>query len=156
MNQIKSKRYNKIILIILSLILILFYSFYIIISYSDSVNNLINAYILEKHVKNNKLNLPFPYNEGYNRYNVIKLFNKNLTDFYNDLKLNFKYEQGTYDCKYWSYIWLNWWKFHKDEYKVKIITLDNHIFVLVYNNNEYIILDENYIKKIELKNGYEN
>lgn len=124
------------------------------VKYSNDFNNVVYAYILEKHVRDNNLKLPFPDvdNNYYNRQKIIELFNKDINTFYNELQLNFKYERGTYDCKYWTYIWLNWWKYHSNDYKVKIINTDNHIFLILYNDKEYIIIDQDIINKRVLIN----
>jgi len=127
------------------LLMTLFYS-YIFVKYEPQINNLQNTYILESYVKNNNLTLPYPDRIGDFNF---KVYSKDIYNFRNYIKQHFKYTDK-YDCKYWSYIWLQWWLFHQDEYNMTITRLNNHVFVIFYNNNSYYIADQENLIKISL------
>lgn len=120
---------------------------------SDDVNNINYALMLQNHVGENNLSLPYPSFRqefsGFDKRFIHKqrkqIMEKNISEFTKIVEKNYEYEKGTYDCKYWSFVWTNYWKFHKEEYNwdMKYITTDNHIFVMVYNSTSYCTFDEN-------------
>lgn len=112
--------------------------------HAGKIDTLTHTSGIENYVNDNNLNLPFPnWAElpNNNKY-ITELMNKNITDFHNSIQLNYYYD-SLYDCKYWSYVWSNWWKYHKDEYELKTIKTSNHIFIILSNDSSYCIADQN-------------
>lgn len=105
---------------------------------------------LESHVKGQNLSLPLPsvINVSTSQFDpntqlYLDNFDKPLSEFHEVLKKNYKYEEGTYDCKYWSYVWTLYWKNKKDEYNwnMEYITTENHVLVMVSNETGYCTFD---------------
>lgn len=92
---------------------------------------------LKKHYLDNDLIMFDSNNELLN----IDTSNKNIYIFHNHLKENYFYELGTYDCKYWSFIWGLYSL--KNNLKFKFIVLDTHIFVIIEFDEKYCIADNN-------------
>lgn len=135
------KRYKYVLIIALQLFLftLLFQS----VIYSDKINTIVNVGLIEKHVEDNNLNMPFPNWIEYPGYEkqVNNLMNKNISEFHYELIDNYKYNED-YDCKYWTYVWTNYWKFHQDEYDLQVIKTDKHIFAVLSNKDIYCIADQ--------------
>ena len=143
---------KRALLYIVCFIIVMEFAIFFSFRYGNAVNNAINGYGLENYVNENNLNLPFPYKNSFIGLNETGLLMSNISIFYHYLLLNYKYDDK-YNCKYWSYVWLNWWKFHKDNLKLRIISTKNHVFIIMYNKSEYIIADENTLLIRHLKNG---
>jgi len=105
--------------------------------------------MIEDYVKSNNLNMPFPNWIHINdNEDINDLFSLGLFEFHEQLELNYIYDRDSHDCKYWAYVWSNYYKFNKDEYSLKLITTENHIFAILYNNNMYCIADQNILNCI--------
>lgn len=125
---------------------------FLFVSLSDEVKNVNYAIALSNHIEENNLILPFPFkhtipivgNTVFDQYTTFYLdnFNKGLYDFHELLKQNYYYDE-LYDCKYWAYVWTLYYKENKNEHNwhLKYLDTDNHVFVMVYNESGYIIMD---------------
>ncbi len=115
----------------------------------QEVSDINHAIAIQNHVKGHNLSLPFPdtvYANDLSLENYYeRTFSQGISDFYDTLLKAYRYEDGTYDCKYWSYVWTLYHKENKDRYdwKIDYITTDNHIFVMVRNETGYCIMDQN-------------
>ncbi len=133
------------------IVFFMFASFvFLLFEVSDDLQNIGYGYVLENHIKKNNLSLPFPtskYKLGYNELrndelDYDEIFNKEIDEFKYTLFKHYEYVENTYDCKYWAYVWTLYWKYSlKDTMKLKYVTTDNHIFVMVYNELGYCTLD---------------
>lgn len=139
---------NKNKIIVSSLILLLSLTIFVFVEvtfkYNNELENIKNAYVIEDYVEDQNLRLPFPnwVELGYNdNERINNLMNLDIFEFHSKLVDNFIYSE-IYDCKYWSYVWTNYWKYNKNEYNLKIISTNNHVFVILYNNNMYCIADQ--------------
>lgn len=148
MKKIKDNS-NKILMPIFSVLIVLF-GLLLVFMVGENLKIVTYGSMLESHIVNNNLSLPFPkywLNDTNPLYysEVNKIFNQDLNTFHNTIKNNYYYEVNTYDCKYWSFVWLNYWKYNKDVYNwdVKFIETNNHIFLMVYNESGYCIMDGN-------------
>lgn len=125
---------------------------YVMIFASHYVININYAIQLNSHVKDNNLSLPIPM-IPLNYYNNVKVspaydfytenFNQSVKNFHdNVIKKHYMYNE-LYDCKYWSYVWTLYWMMNEDKYNwnIKYLSTDNHVFVMVYNDSGYIIMD---------------
>jgi len=117
------------------------------------LKNITYGSILSGNIGNKNLTLPFPpnttlYLNSYDtRYSheqnlFMGYFGKPFDEFKEILNGQFIYTED-YDCKYWAYVWTLYWKENKDKYNWKLdyLTTGNHVFVMVYNESGYIILD---------------
>lgn len=115
----------------------------------QEVTDVNQAIALEHHVKSHNLSVPFPDTFAPNQVSLKqyyrKTFSQDLSDFHETLSKAYRYENGTYDCKYWSYVWTLYHKENKDRYgwNIDYITTDNHVFVMTYNETGYCIMDQN-------------
>lgn len=117
----------------------------VIFEHGDKINNLNYGYMIEEHVKKNKLNMPFPnYINLDGDLQTLNTMHQDFDAFYFDLVKNYKYTVNEYDCKYWTYVWLNYYIYNKDRYnwEVKLINTNNHIYLMVYNDSQYCTLDQ--------------
>lgn len=121
------------------------------IKYS-AINNVTEMIILESNAKNKGLNMPFPNSftfKGEER-ELTKVFEKELNEFYVQVLKNYDYSINEYDCKYWSYVWLHWWKYHKEEWDFDIVTTTNHVFVILYNDEKYCVADQDLLNCVKV------
>lgn len=115
----------------------------------QEVTDVNQALVLEGHIKSHNLSVPFPDTFAPNQASLgqyyRKTFSQDLSDFHETLSKAYRYENGTYDCKYWSYVWTLYHKENKDRYdwRLDYITTDNHVFVMTYNETGYCIMDQN-------------
>lgn len=122
----------------------------------DEVETLSYGIGLQNYVNNNNLSLPIPQEKKDNYFylnnlnskeNFIYLneFSKPLNEYISFIDENFMYDIESYDCKYWSFVHTLYWKLNKDKYdwKLQYLDTDNHIFVMLYNDSGYAILDQN-------------
>lgn len=125
---------------------------YILLVMGDDLQNLNFAVSIEQKIKKENLSLPMPNiidlsttSNDYRQDFYDENFNKNLSEFYKVLQHHYIYDVSFYDCNYWSFVWSLYWKEKKDFYnwKIKYIYTDNHIFIMVFNESGYIIMDEN-------------
>ena len=128
----------NILRIILFIILFLFITTF----FSDSIKLNMFRIMLDIDMRSNNLD------------NIVNdsIFNYNLSNFYEYINKNFYYNKNLYNCRYYTYLWLKWQKYHSNEYNSKIITLNNHLFVILYNKNKYIITDQNNVYEVKLNN----
>jgi hypothetical protein len=128
--------------------------FMVFVKYSSQIETITNTILIENYVYENNLNMPFPYWEtlGDNNLNIDNLMSKNLTEFHKTLEKNYIYSE-LYDCKYWSFIWSNYWAYNKDKFDLKVIRTDNHIFAILYNENVYCVADQKNLNCIDLINN---
>lgn len=120
------------------------------ITNTEEIEKILNVAMVENYVNDNNLNLPFPESlqiQNNNEY-TIKLMNKSIYDFQIELIKNYKYSK-LYDCKYWTYVWANYWKFNKDEYDLNIIRTKNHIFAVLSNEYIYCVADQTNLYCVE-------
>ena len=137
-----------ILIIISSVLIILNYS---ILFLSKPVSNINYAMALEKYVKSNNLELPLPNVTYIGDFTTLPPeqafylgnFNKDVYEFQEIVKRHYIYNE-LYDCKYWTYVWLLYWKNvrHKYNWDMQIMTTPNHIYLKVYNETGYCILDQ--------------
>lgn len=139
----------SVVFMILSLILLSQFILYL----GDSINTLSLGVMLRSNVIDNDLNLPYPtFNlklSGYdNIYDYIyDNFNTSITSYRSYIERNFIYEANMYDCKYWSYIHTIYYTVNREKhnYNMKYITTNNHIFVMIYNDSGYCMLEQDLI-----------
>lgn len=121
-----------------------------ILALGDEIQNINYAIELQNNINKKNLSLPFPNitnvnlsNSDYKTFIYNQNFNKNLTEFHKVLKENYIYSYNEYDCKYWAFVWTLYFKENKEKYnwRLKYITTQNHIVVMVYNEKGYIVLD---------------
>ena len=74
-------------------------------------------------------------------------FYKDVQEYSHFIEDVFIYDVDSYDCKYWTYVHMLYWKANKDVYnwKFEVIDTDNHVFGMIYNDSGYITLDQNNI-----------
>jgi len=115
---------------------------------SDEMQNIYYGNMVQSHTKSNNLTFPLPNDESKillksNENLIHKYFSMDLYDFDLLLKSKYKYEDETYDCKYWTYVWLSYTLYNSKKYgwSPKIISTDNHLFVMMYNDKGYCIAD---------------
>ena len=143
------KQIYKYIIHVMSYLLLFIFIFQLVI-YSDKINTIVNVGLIEKYVKTNNLTLPFPNyielpnNEEY----ILNIMNQSIFEFKHTIENNYVYSE-LYDCKYWTYVWTNYWKFHKSEYDLQVIKTDEHIFAILSNENIYCIADQMNLNCIE-------
>ena len=140
----RDKTKNKIMLSGMTIIIFigLFVFFSLLFNYPDKIETLKNTVMIENYVKSNNLNMPLPNWIHINgEEDIINLFNLDLIDFHNQIKLNYVYSDA-YDCKYWAYVWSNYYKFNQDKYNLKLIATDTHIFTILYNDSMYCLADQ--------------
>lgn len=141
------KEKNKFFTLFVVLILLIFISIFILIdlnlNYSSEMDTIKNAVIIEDYVNDNNLNTPFPnwIHLNNDEEKITELMSLSIFEFHHELNKNFVYN-SYYDCKYWSYIWSNYWKFNKDEYDLDLIDTEGHIFAILSNENIYCIADQ--------------
>ena len=130
--------------------LLLFIIMFQLVIYSDKINTIVNVGLIEKYVSDENLNMPFPnyIQLPNNDANILKLMNKDIYKFHESVKNNYYYDE-LYDCKYWTYVWTNYWKFHKDEYDLQVIRTNEHIFAILSNENIYCVADQVNLNCIE-------
>ena len=143
-------------------LLVVFVLYSLIIGYtikmSQDVEDVIMAVQLTEYIDEKDLMLPIPefYYEKYFSINALNSkgneiylneFSKPLDEYKTFIQNNFLYDIDSYDCKYWSYVHTLYWKMNKEKYNWKLdyITTDNHVFVMIYNESGYAILDQNNI-----------
>jgi len=143
-----------VISIIVCLMLMLSMMNYLFVNVSSEYKTMIYAKELTDNINSKNLTLPIPAADDYitveGRFDkrtqiYIDNFDLPLRNFTYFIQQNYYYKEGTYDCKYWSYVWTLYWKQNKDKYdwKMKYIDTENHIFVMVYNSSGYVIMDGN-------------
>lgn len=134
------------------IVLLIYNTLNIIVQNPDKIETMNNVYMIETHFNVNQLNEPFP---NYPRYvgdeeTIISMFEKNIFEFHEILEKNYYYSENEYDCKYWAYVWANWWKYHQHEYDLRVIATENHVFTILYNNDMYCIADQKILNCIYL------
>lgn len=115
---------------------------------NSKLHNIIYTYSLEKYVTENNLIVPFPDFKNSTYYinsdkPIEDFFKLDFESFTYEIQRNFIYDD-LYDCKYWTYIWVMYWFYNYEKYnwKLDIETTDNHVYVKVYNESGYCILDQ--------------
>lgn len=155
-NQIKFISLSFIIILIIT-IFTFTYAYTILIS--KEVRDIAQIHAIENYVDEKNLSLPIPqlYKDIYPKYNLgieskdnyiyLNEFSKDLPQYREFIKRNYMYDIDSYDCKYWSYVHSLYWKANhlKYDWKIDYITTDNHVFVMIYNESGYAILDQNNI-----------
>lgn len=158
---VKIKEYILIVCVLLFFLLLgyLINSFYFIAG--TDIKNIQIGYMLENNIQSKSLELPVPFtltNNSFitfdNRANFQKnlynyIFNNSLSDYYEILNNNYYYyDINNYDCKYWAYVNTLYYKmnYKKHNWSMDYITTDNHIFIIIYNNSGYCVLESNNYK----------
>jgi len=144
---LRAVKLRLMIVVMMLLVITVFLTFHIFfIAISDNYQTLVYGVQVQNHVNDNDLSMPFPSNPIVDdKLDYIDIMEQDLDNFHQDVKEYYYYDNDSYNCQYWAYVWLNWWKYNKDEYnlKIKTINTDNHIFVMVYNDSGYCMLDGN-------------
>ena len=136
-------------------IFFLFISMWLVIMssliYPSEFETIKNTILIENYVEDNNLNMPFPnwVDLPNNEIMVNNLMNTNIYDFHEILIKNYQYDE-LYDCKYWAYVWANYWKYNSNKYDLKVIKTDNHIFTILFNETQYCIADQLNLNCVEL------
>ena len=117
--------------IIISLVL---YSTYFKGSFDSEFKKSWELDILKNHFLENDL-LLLDTNIGYDKFTS----DWDLDEWHNYIKINYRYEEKTYDCKYWALVWALYFEKHNVEYN--FITTSNHIFVIAEFKNKYCTAD---------------
>lgn len=118
----------------------------------DGINTLSHGIIINNHVNGNNLSVPLPNTDtrtSYVPYKHIreveyeKYIHLPLENFTKVIQENYYYDD-MYNCQYWSFIWTLYWQEHRNEtkWKLEYVDTDNHVFVMVYNDTGYCILDQ--------------
>ncbi len=124
---------------------ILFVSFTMLVTKGVSQNyeNIIWDKMLKDHFVNNNLEILDEKdinNQWYSDRNIY-MYNLYIQD-------NYKYVTGTYDCKYYSLMYVLWAKKHNIEYRY--LVFDKHISVVLEFDNKYCIADQNILNCVYL------
>lgn len=145
-NKTKS---NKVIIyfllfVIVNIILLILVGAIFYLSVMDyKVNQFNNEMYLKQNLIDKNLSLYDYKLIGKNNY----ISDYNISTYYKYLVNDYKYDKN-YNCKYWAFNWGLYLKKHN--YKYKYITLDTHIFVVAWNDNNYYVIDENTLLKRRL------
>jgi len=67
------------------------------------------------------------------------LSDKDLWGWHEIVKLNYKYETDTYDCRYWSFVWALYFEKHGIDYS--FVTNDIHILVMANFDDKFCFAD---------------
>lgn len=149
-NEMKNRirGYMALIFVIAFISCFLLCTNFLLMTLGDELQNINYAVGLENNVKNKNLVLPYPdFNQeliGYKSFidETTELFDKPINEYMDFIKEVYVYNE-TYDCKYWAYIHSLYFVVVREtyDYKLKYITTPNHIFVMLYNETGYCILD---------------
>jgi hypothetical protein len=144
-----AKSYMISIMVMSFLVCFFFCLNYIILVLSDDIQNINYVIALESNVNNNNLTLPYPnFNQDLIGYQSVKDYmrdayeNKSVAEYMDFISEIYFYDER-YDCKYWAFVHSQYFVIVKDKYNynLKYITTRNHIFVMLYNETGYCILD---------------
>lgn len=139
---------NVLIILVLLCVPLLTYSGISILG--EPVKQIEWGVMLSNHVYSQNLTLPVPNRNELLITDELDLYlritDMNIDEYHNFIKENYYYEDGTYDCKYWAYVWTIWFKGNSDEWDIKYVTTHDHIFVLFHKKGEYCIADLNRLK----------
>lgn len=136
---------------LVAFLVILFVNLFVL-KLGTPIKNINYAMILEDNVYSKNLSLPLPniYGISTSQFDpasefYMNNFDKPISEFHEILNQHYVYEEGTYDCKYWSYVWTLYWKsnYYKYDWDIEYLSTENHIFVMFSNSSGYIIADEN-------------
>lgn len=148
--------FNLILMVLGIMLFVLFFSMtkYIIIIFGDSVNTYESIKNIQNNLNENNIPKPFPDSfielKGDEFISTSEIrdhyFSKPFDEFVEIVKDKFVYSK-IYDCKYWTYVWMTYFTYHKDEYnwKAEVIDTDNHMFMMVYNESGYCTLDQDQV-----------
>ena len=125
-----------------------------IVAVGDNIKAINYGYMMQSHVLNNELSFPFPNSQELIDSNIYldryahkeHLVNLPLNDFIEELRFVYQkyYEEDTYDCKYWAYVWTLYYQENKDRYGwtgIKYLDTPNHIVPVIYSENKYCLMD---------------
>lgn len=140
--------YLTLILVIMVIVLFFLCANILLMTMGDEFQNINYAVGLENNINDKNLTIPYPsFNVeliGYKSVTdeVAELFGKPIEEYMEFIQEVYYYNES-YDCKYWAYIHSLYFVVVKDtyDYKLKYIATPNHIFVMLYNESGYCILD---------------
>lgn len=145
------KNYLGVIMFITLLSIIIVGINYIAFNLGDEYKNIVYTYQIENILKEKNVDMPMPEYvkmDPYQSFDAGEFYaNKSVAEFGSEVERYFVYNE-TYDCKYWTYNWAKWWTHNKDRLnlKMKYVTTDNHMFLMVYNESGYCTLDQDEYK----------
>ncbi|MFW6246890.1 MAG: hypothetical protein ACOC22_01800 [bacterium] len=167
MERVKKNKLDKVtkyflFLIIFGVVLQVGFSYVMGYLTHDPVEKYLHVQELQYYVEDNKLQLGFygnPFEEKIEENKVLqkiqaenfeKLFSSDVETFTEYYTQNYIYEENTYNCKYWAYVWTYYYYYNHDKFKAENIThqlvvTENHVFVMFSSLEGYCFIDSGYI-----------
>lgn len=141
MEELKYKQLLIVVLVVFLFISGVYYGLYL----SQKKYN--EKYFIEETYAKLNYNYTSLDQKSYEKYNV-SVYALSVEKFFEFMGDNYEYKRYEKDCKYWAKFYDIY--FTQSGYKTKYVLLDNHIFVVAYNNENYIIADGLNIRKVDL------
>lgn len=137
-DKMELKNYEKIIIEIFMLSLILGVSLMIGALKGDDFKKQYTLYQL----KNNFVEKNLSFIDGQQTFLQTYYSDRDFETYNTYFQSQYKYDINTMDCKQVSFNWIMY--LQKHNYQYKIMTTNNHMFVISYDDNGWCLFDLNY------------